>query len=322
MVEENVNKRSDTFRYWLQLAFLLVLKIPFLCCKSLVLSFCPAKLKDISNDIVLITGGSRGIGRRLALELAKCKPEHIVLWGRGISNLEMTAADVRSLGIKCSYMSCDVGVREQIYAKAKEIKDTIGPVSILVNNAGIVSGRKIVESVDEELEATYAVNTLAHIWTIKAFLPDMIDRQRGHIVTLSSVLSMMSMAGLSDYCSSKFSSAGLLDSLYWEVEEYPDISITSVHPYLVTNDMFSSLKLRFPWLIPALSEKYVAERTVRAILTNTSYVIMPRIMYIIILAQRIFPESILLPIYKFLGTDTAMDNFSSPKSSPSKVKSS
>ncbi|XP_033724838.1 short-chain dehydrogenase/reductase 3-like [Pecten maximus] len=321
MTEQDVNKRLDTYRYFLQLAFL-VLKIPFLCCKSLVISLYPAKLKDISNDVVLITGGSRGIGRQLALELTKYKPEHIVLWGRNLAHLESTAADVRSLGIECSCMSCDVGVREQIYAKAQEIKDTIGPVSILVNNAGMVTGRKIVDSIDEELDATFAVNSLAHIWTLKAFLPDMIDRGKGHIVTMSSVLSMMSMAGLSDYCSSKFSTTGLSEALYWEIEEYSNIFITSIHPYLVTNDMFSSMKLRFPRLIPSLSETYVAERTVQAILTNTSYIIMPRIMYIIILAQRIFPQSVLLPVYKFLGTDTAMDNFMSPRSSPSKVKSS
>lgn len=291
-----------------------------MCCRSFVFSLYPAKLKDISNDIVLITGGSRGIGRQLALELTKYRPEHIVLWGRELASLEKTAADVRSLGTKCSYMSCDVGAKEQIYAKAQEIKDTIGPVSILVNNAGMVTGRKIVDSVDEELEATIAVNTLAHMWTLKAFLPDMIDLCRGHIVTMSSVLSMISMAGLSDYCSSKFSTAGLSESLYWEVEEYSGIFISTIHPYLVTNDMFSSLQLRFPRLIPALSEKYVAERTVRAILTNTSFIIMPRIMYLIIVAQRIFPQSILLPIYKFLGTDTAMDNFLSP--SPAKAKMS
>ncbi|OWF41266.1 Short-chain dehydrogenase/reductase 3 [Mizuhopecten yessoensis] len=321
MAKQDVNKLSDTCRYFVRLAFLVV-KIPFLCCKSLVVSLYPAKLKDISNDIVLITGGSRGIGRQIALEIAKHKPEHIVLWGRGIANLERTAAEVRSLGIKCSYMSCDLGVKEQIYSKAQEIKDTIGPVSILVNNAGVVTGRKIVDSVEEEVEATFAVNTLAHIWTLKAFLPDMMDSQKGHIVTMSSVLSMITMAGLSDYCSSKFSTTGLCESLYWEVEEYPNIFMTSVHPYLVINDMFSALKLRFPRLIPALSEKYVAERTVQAVLTNTSYIIMPRIMYIIVLAQRIFPDSVLLPIYKFLGTDTAMDNFLSPKSSLPKVKSS
>lgn len=80
--------------------------------------------------------------------------------------------------------------------------------------------------------------------TIKAVLPDMIESNRGHLVSISSVLGLLGMRGVSDYCSSKFAISGLMEALQWELQEYSNIHITAVHPYLVDNQMFAGLKLR------------------------------------------------------------------------------
>lgn len=82
--------------------------------------------------------------------------------------------------------------------------------------------------------------------TIKAVLPDMIESNRGHLVSISSVLGLLGMRGISDYCSSKFAISGLMEALHWEVADH-NIHITSVHPYLVDNQMFAGLKLRLKY---------------------------------------------------------------------------
>jgi len=72
----------------------------------------------------------------------------------------------------------------------------------------------------------------------------MIENEVGHIVTISSTLGMMAMSGLADYCASKYATTGMSESLSRELDEFPNIHITSIHPYMVDNDMFSGLKLR------------------------------------------------------------------------------
>merc|ERR1711931_399147 len=94
--------------------------------------------------------------------------------------------------------------REDIYRVAEKTKEQVGLVTILVNNAGIVSGSTLLETPDTKIVKTFEVNILAHFWTIKAFMPDMIEKKRGHIVNIASLAGQASINKLVDYCSSKF----------------------------------------------------------------------------------------------------------------------
>jgi all-trans-retinol dehydrogenase (NAD+) len=90
-------------------------------------------------------------------------------------------------------------------------------VDILINNAGIVSGKKIFESSYKTMEKTMNVNSVAHFYTIKELLPTMIKRNRGHIVTISSQAGLLGVSGLIDYCASKFAVFGMNESLRHEL---------------------------------------------------------------------------------------------------------
>ncbi|KAK6175704.1 hypothetical protein SNE40_014104 [Patella caerulea] len=271
----------------------------------------PKTVKDIGDDVIVITGGGKGIGKAIALQFAKYHPSHIVLWGRTEANLQSTAKHVRECGVKCTPMVCDVSQKDMIYKCAKDIQSTIGEVSILVNNAGVVYGQSILESSEENIENTFQVNTLSHFWTMKSFLPGMMNKNRGHIVEISSVLGLMGLRDAADYCSSKFAVTGLTESLYDELGCIPNnnIHITSIHPYMVANDMFSGLRTRLSWLIPPLAEEYVAKRTVEGVLTNRNKVILPRAMYLIILITSLMPIKVQQLMVKLTGADQAMANF-------------
>ena len=107
----------------------------------------------------------------------------------------------------------DITSRHKIFTAAQEVKQEVGTVKILINNAGIVSGTSLLDTTDEKIIRTFDVNVLAHFWTIKAFMPDMILNKKGHIVTVASLAGHSGTNKLVDYCSSKFAAVGLDEAL-------------------------------------------------------------------------------------------------------------
>lgn len=136
---------------------------------------------------------------------------------------------------------------------------------MLVNNAGIHYPRFLLQATDDSIEQVFQVNALSHFWMIKAFLPSMIARQRGHIVTVSSCLGLGAVAKLSDYCATKFAVNGLHESLRQELkllslDKY--IKTTIICPYLFKHGMFQKVKTTFPLLTPSLDMSTVVDQMV------------------------------------------------------------
>ena len=111
----------------------------------------------------------------------------------------------------------DVSDRHAVYAAAEATQRTFGRVDIVINNAGIVSGQKLLEANDARMEATIKVNTIALLWVTKAFLPGMLKRDHGHVVTIASSAGRLGVAGLVDYCASKFGAVGFDEALRMEL---------------------------------------------------------------------------------------------------------
>lgn len=272
--------------------------------------------KDLTEEVILITGGGRGIGRSLALQFAQRQPKHIILWERNETALSDTAKDVQKLGVNCSFMICDVSSKDQVYALAKEVQAKFGNVTILVNNAGVVNPGSFVVNSDEKIEQTLQTNTFAHFWTIRAFLPAMIEMNRGHIVTVSSMLGLAGLNGVTDYCTSKFAVTGLSEALNMELRDMgvTGVKITTVHPYLVDNAMFAGATTRFPSLFPPVTEEYLSQKITAAVLCNRSVVCVPKLMYFVVLFYCIAPVSAVLAVMKFLQVHKTIDNLHSSQS--------
>lgn len=158
--------------------------------------------KNVNGEIVLITGAGSGIGQLMAIEFAKLGAI-IVAWDISDSALNKTKKLVEQNGSKCFTFNVDVTDRKKVYETATKVKQDVGVVYILVNNAGIVFGKNLLDLEDEEILKTIDVNAISHFWTIKAFLPDMIKREHGHIVTIASLAGIVGVNKLTDYCVSK-----------------------------------------------------------------------------------------------------------------------
>ena len=137
----------------------------------------------------------------------------------------------------------DLCSREKIYEAAKQLKQEVGSVKILVNNAGIVSGSTVLDTPDEKIIRTFDVNVLAHFWTMKAFMPDMINNKKGHIVNVASLAGYSGSNKLVDYCSSKFAALGIDDALKVELmaQGHDYIKTTVVCPYYISTGMFAGV---------------------------------------------------------------------------------
>ncbi|CAO1384619.1 unnamed protein product [Diamesa hyperborea] len=249
--------------------FMFTIKSIFFLAETLYLTILPdkyRKMKDVKNQVVLITGGGGGVGKHLALNFARMNSK-VVLWDINRDALETTKNALSSEGFNCHTYVVDISVKEQVYESAKRVKQEVGKVDILINNAGIVTCRPFLELSDKSIELTYGVNILSHYWTSKAFLPDMIESKQGHIVTVSSVTGLLGTYACTDYSATKFACVGFHESLYSELHMHGHdfIGMTLVCPYYIATGMFNGVK---PRLFPMLEPKYVADKIVNAVLKN------------------------------------------------------
>ena len=205
--------------------------------------------------------------------------------------------------------TCDLSKREDIYRVADEIKKSIGDITILVNNAGIVTGKKFLDSSDAEIERTMNVNTTAHFWLVKSFLPSMLNKNHGHVVTVSSIAGMFGTAGLCDYCASKFAAVGFDESLRNELINLgkTGVKTTLVCPYYINTGMFDGVKTD---VLPYLEPDYVADKVVEAVLTDQKVLFLPRFMYFMYFFKSFTSDEVATYFStNVLKTCQAMDNF-------------
>ena len=267
-----------------------------------------ARAQHFSGKNVLVTGAASGIGRLMAQYFA-ADGANLILWGRDADGLEWLRADLASAGRKVWIQIVDLTDREAIRTAAQRCLDDCGPIDVLVNNAGIVSGKALLELGDDEIERTFAVNTLALFWTTRAFLPSMLKRNAGHIVTIASAAGIVGTARLTDYCASKFAAIGFDESLRLELARAKSaVRTTVVCPYYMSTGMFEGVKTRFSWLLPILPPEYAARRIVDAVRRGSSRVIMPRFVYSSFIV-RALPVRVFDAIMAFVGISRSMDEF-------------
>jgi len=263
----------------------------------------------LHNKHVLVTGGASGIGRLIALGCARVGAS-VTIWDLDAAGADRVALEASETGASSAHaFACDVSDREQVYARADETRAAAGDVDVLVNNAGIVSGRPLLDLPDENIERTFAVNTLALFWTTKAFLPAMKARGSGHVVTVASAAGLVGTARETDYAASKFAAVGFNESLRQELRRSArGVRTTVVCPFYIDTGMFEGVKTRFPLLLPVLKEQQVADRVLKAIRRNTQQVQMPWMVQTLPM-MRMLPVWAFDELADFFGLNNAMDAF-------------
>ncbi|KZP20196.1 retinal short-chain dehydrogenase/reductase [Athelia psychrophila] len=217
---------------------------------------------DWGEQIVVITGGSSGIGELLANTLA-------------VRNVSVVVLDVNPIVTENSnitYYKCDVSKWEDVEAVSKTIIDEIGHPTVLVNNAGVVQGKLLLDLTPKDIMQTFGVNTLAHFWVLKAFLPELIRQKAGHIISVSSVMGLAGCAQMTDYCASKAALVSLHESLRYELDkryEAPKIRTTLVVPGHILTPLFSRITLPrnafFKFFFPSVAPVTIVKAVIAAL---------------------------------------------------------
>ncbi|XP_055450463.1 estradiol 17-beta-dehydrogenase 11 [Psammomys obesus] len=277
-------------RHLLDLILLLPLLIVFWI-ESLVKLFIPKKKKSVAGEIVLITGAGHGIGRLTAYEFARLNTK-LVLWDINKNGIEETAEKCRKMGSQAHPFVVDCSKREEIYSAAKKVKEEVGDVSILVNNAGVVYTADLFATQDPQIEKTFEVNVLAHFWTTKAFLPAMMKNNHGHIVTVASAAGHTVVPFLLAYCSSKFAAVGFHRALTEELAAWgrTGIRTTCLCPNFINTGFIKNPSTN---LGPTLEPEEVVEHLMNGILTEQKMIFVPSSIAFLTVLERILPERFL-----------------------------
>jgi len=264
--------------------------------------FFPISKKDLTGKIVLITGGGGGLGKHLAISFAKCGAT-IVLWDIEKESNDRNRNLVKAMKFNAFSYQCDCSDQESVAKMAEKVEAEIGPIDILVNNAGVLNGNSITVLSEKQIRSTFDVNVLAQFWTIKAFLPGMMQRSEGHIVTVSSSAGLNGTSYLTDYSASKFALVGIHESLALELREqgFHNIQMTCVCPNFINTGMTWYPKTNVPWLIPILQVEDAAQDIVDAVREDRNVVVLPKVLGKVLSLKRLIPLRGQLAIYDYLG---------------------
>jgi 3-oxoacyl-[acyl-carrier protein] reductase len=198
-------------------------------------------MESLANKNALVTGAGKGIGRAVAIALAK-EGVNVGLLARTESDLQKVAEEVKSFGVKAYLVTADVTNIEMVKTAVEKVKTDLGFIDILINNAGMGAFGGFLEMDPVIWEQIIKVNLLGVYYVTRVVLPAMIDKKTGDIVNISSTSGQRGAAVTSAYSASKFGLIGLSESLMQEVRKF-NIRVTSLTPSTIATDLAIKLKL-------------------------------------------------------------------------------
>lgn len=286
------------------------------------------KVFSCKGRYALVTGGGRGIGREIAEQLLR-RGANVILWDI-CEEVGNTCNELREKYPDSSIMFEKVDVSDQkvVFRAAEQLKGNGIAISIVVNNAGVLSGSDVVSISPADVSRTFGVNTFSHFWVLQQFLPGMIESKDGYCVGIASVMSTLGSARLSDYCASKWAVAGLYESLRMELLN-TGVQTMLVNPGIVKTSLFegifsnASLSMKiFQWITPWLDPTYVAQEVVRGMECGTASLFLPAWAGFAAPICHMMPVSVSDKILEATGGYCGMDGWkgyqlkSQPKTSP------
>lgn len=198
-------------------------------------------MESLKDKVALVTGAGKGIGKSIAIALAK-EGVHVGLIARTEKDLQDLASELINLGVKSIIAPADISNINAVNWAVEKIENALGPVDILINNAGTGTFGKFLDLSPEVWEQQVKVNLFGVYYTTRAVLPSMMKRLTGDIVNISSTAGLKGAATTSAYSASKFGVMGLTESLMQEVRKY-NIRVTAMAPSTVVTELAHSANL-------------------------------------------------------------------------------
>jgi len=195
---------------------------------------------DLSGKTALVSGASRGIGRAIAVELARAGAAVVVNYRTGAEAAEAVVGEIEAVGGRATAVQADVSAAADVERLVKASTDAYGSLDILVNNAGITRDNLLLRMKDEEWEAVLSTNLRAAYLLTKAVLRPMMRARWGRIVSITSVVGLTGNAGQANYSAAKAGLIGFTRSVAREMAAR-GITANAVAPGFIETDMVAGL---------------------------------------------------------------------------------
>jgi short-subunit dehydrogenase len=250
-------------------------------------------MKHLQGKRALVTGAASGIGRSIALELAR-RGTNLLLADRDQAGMARTAIEVRGLGVSVDLFHYDAEDPQQVVALAGFAKSLAGGVDILVNNAGVTYRGSTDRMTAEHWERMLQINLHAPILLTHELLPHLLAKREVHLLNVCSVLGLVGMPKVCAYNTAKFGLVGFTESLRSEYG-VQGVGVTALCPGLVRTNLFTSSmsngheKQKTPPRWTTTTPEKVARAAVRAIRRNRARVVMEPLARVMFTFKRFLP---------------------------------
>lgn len=190
----------------------------------------------LKDKVALVTGGSRGIGRAIALELARNGANLAINFANSSEKAEEVIKEIKNLGLKAIAIKADVSKEEEVNNLVKTVEAELGKIDILVNNAGITKDNLLIRMKTQDFEDVLDVNLKGTFLCTKAVARAMMKKKYGKIINISSVVGIVGNAGQSNYSASKAGVIGFTKSMAKELGSR-GIRVNAVAPGFIDTEM-------------------------------------------------------------------------------------
>jgi 3-oxoacyl-[acyl-carrier protein] reductase len=194
----------------------------------------------LENKVAVVTGGSRGIGRAIAIQLAKSGADVAIFFSSNQEAADETLLEVQKVGQKGLSFKVDVSSSSQVESAMKEVLNAFGRIDILVNNAGVTKDNLLVRMKEEDWDRVIDTNLKGVFLCTKAVARTMMKKRSGRIINISSVVGVAGNAGQANYVAAKAGVIGLTKSIAKELAA-KGVNVNAVAPGFITTDMTSGL---------------------------------------------------------------------------------
>jgi len=246
----------------------------------------------LQGRVALVTGGARGIGRGIAVELLRAGAV-VIIGDLAEDEMRETCQELASRG-SIDWVKLDVSDHASMHAGVEEIRSKHGSVDVLVNNAGVAKPGLFAEEAPRGISKAIAVDLAGAICLTRIVLPDMIAKEWGRVVNISSMMAFTGSPGFAVYSAAKSGILGFSEAIERELRTYPQIRVTAVLPPSVRTHAFEAAQTDAPglmrWkLIPPISVAQVARRTVHGLIAGRKRVYCSAESYMVSLTERLLP---------------------------------
>jgi len=241
---------------------------------------------NIQGKTALITGASRGIGRAIALELAKQGMKRLILVARDRQKLAQVAQEIEEMGIETTIMALDLTQPVMVNIAVAQLWQSYGPIHLLVNCAGVAYQNSFLQSKIPQIQEELSVN-LVGMYTLTSLIARrMVSQKEGIIVNVSSLIGKVAAPTMATYSATKFAILGFTQALRQELAEH-NIRVVALLPTLTDTDMVRNFKL-FRGVIP-MSPQQVAQALITGLEKDIPEILVGWQSHLAILCQRISP---------------------------------